>query len=342
MVWNLITKHLNPHRNLVAALLEELEAGQRMDELESRLDRFRPAALNRTEQAMLFMVHGYCAFRRSDFTEALARYERGRELVPELAEYDLAIAQVHFFEGRLDQAWASVYRYPVAEMSVGHMLRFSSYAYLCSDYERGMWLLGSLIERYRSVVNLDPQYLMQQGLPPFSHAWFHAAAHYQLSGRLGSMRQLTEQLERDCFNYDFELAFQDLDAVLEEDYDRLLRSVRGIREDQRPLGMPLGFHDVAVAVFESFGARSYRQALAVLDAVRLGPHDFPGLLEVLQLARARLAHEFGEELQARIMSNKFVSDNPMLMPPDWAFQFGLLQYQELLKPRVRWEPLTEG
>ncbi|MCB1216690.1 hypothetical protein KDL44_04820 [bacterium] len=338
MVWNLITKHLNPRRNLVAEQLRQLVESGRGNEVPERIPRMDRRHFNNSEHGLWHMLMGQITFRQADYEASLEHFRQGAEICPEVESFELARAQTYFFMERPAEAWACVYRFPVAELDTGWALRLCHYAYLCSDYERGLWLVGILVERYREAVNLDPSHLMERGLPPFSFVWFTSAAFHKLAGRLDSMRRTTQQLERDCFNYDFELAWQDLDAAEHGDYAALLRSVRAIREEQRPLGVPLGFHDVSIAVFQSFMAPSYRQALGILEAVRISEHDFPGLISILRLARARVAHVHGEELQERMMANTFLNEYPMLVPAEVAFQFGLLDYQETLKPRVRWMP----
>ena len=152
MVWNLITKHLNPRRNLVAEQLRQLVESGRGNEVPERIPRMDRRHFNNSEHGLWHMLMGQITFRQADYEASLEHFRQGAEICPEVESFELARAQTYFFMERPAEAWACVYRFPDAELDTGWALRLCHYAYLCSDYERGLWLVGILVERYREVV----------------------------------------------------------------------------------------------------------------------------------------------------------------------------------------------
>ncbi len=72
----------------------------------------------------------------------------------------------------------------------------------------------------------------------------------------------------------------------------------------------------------------------MLDTVRLSKNDFPWLEDMRVLAKAEAAHRFEDTEAENKWLGIFLSKQAMLFEPDHAVSFGLLKYQELLKPRV--------
>jgi hypothetical protein len=78
----------------------------------------------------------------------------------------------------------------------------------------------------------------------------------------------------------------------------------------------------------------YHEAAMELDNVRLVDNDFPWLADVLLLAKAAAARRSGSE-EERDHVSAFLAKQPLLFEPDHAFNFRLLEYQEILKTEYR-------
>ena len=81
-------------------------------------------------------------------------------------------------------------------------------------------------------------------------------------------------------------------------------------------------------------------SLAVLDAVRLTPADHPWLADIRTLAKAELYHRFDMPDREQSALSEFWPRQPLLFEPNHAFTFGLIDYQETLKPRYQSDRLV--
>jgi 1,2-phenylacetyl-CoA epoxidase catalytic subunit len=76
-------------------------------------------------------------------------------------------------------------------------------------------------------------------------------------------------------------------------------------------------------------------ALAELAAVRLTTDDHAWLEDVRTLARAELFHRFEMRDREQAALSEFWPRQAMLFEPNHAFNFGLIDYQETLKPHYQ-------
>lgn len=173
-----------------------------------------------------------------------------------------------------------------------------------------------------------------RGLPFFGVSWSHLAAHSILSGNEEKLKRITSEMEKVCHDYDFEILFKELQGLITGNFLNLLSSLIEKRKELTKYNLPTGYTDIRIAVFESFNSKSYSEALGVLDTIHLDKNDFRWLEDMRVLAKAEAANRFDETEAENKWLGTFLSNQPMLFEPDHAVSFGLLKYQELLKPRV--------
>ncbi len=171
-------------------------------------------------------------------------------------------------------------------------------------------------------------------LPFFGTAWSYMAAHCVLSGKDGLLRKITKDISTACHDYDFDLLKQELDAITKHNFRDLITSLKARREGYNKHSGPTGYTDIKIAVFESFEKESYQEAKEILNSVYLEENDFPWLADVRTLAKAKAAKRFGKIEEEKALTSQFLASQPILFEPDHAVSFGLLDYQEIIKPKA--------
>src|SRR5262249_34213262 len=85
-------------------------------------------------------------------------------------------------------------------------------------------------------------------------------------------------------------------------------------------------------VFQARLATSLPEASSLLSSVELGPNDFAWLGDIRTLAQAEAAFRFGDRDAESAAVTQYLKRQALLIEPFHAFYFGLLTYQERLKP----------
>jgi hypothetical protein len=96
-----------------------------------------------------------------------------------------------------------------------------------------------------------------------------------------------------------------------------------------------GFDGMRLATWRSRSDQDPEDALRRLDAVSVGPDDFPWLEDVRTLAKARVLRLAADTDGAEKLVHDFMERQPLLLEPWHAFNFGLLDEQEHIKRRYR-------
>ena len=335
MNWNPFKKKsIDPNRNIVDELANSLQRNGKISILETELTKLKLGDLNKKEIESWHHMYGICAFQAGNHLEASERFRNGLIQCPDSSEIKFSLAQEYIFLGQPEKAFPLFDECLFPRVPREFALAMSRYAYLFSDHERGIKYLEKFFDMYKEVKILDDHFLYIRGLPFFSVSWSHLAAHSILSGNEDRLKQITSDMEKVCHDHNFETLYKELEGLITGNFSNLISSLVENRRELVKYSAPTGYTDIRIAVLESFNRKSYPEALDVLDTVRLSKNDFPWLEDMRVLAKAEAAHRFEDTEAENKWLGIFLSKQAMLFEPDHAVSFGLLKYQELLKPRV--------
>lgn len=335
MNWNPFKKKsIDPKRNIVDELANSLQRDGKLSQLESELTKLKLDDLNKKEIESWYHIYGICAFQAGNHLEASKRFKNGLIQCPDSDQIKFSLAQEYIFLGQPEQAFPIFDECVFPRVPREFALAMSRYAYLFSEHERGIKYLEKFFDIYKELRILDDHFLYVRGLPFFSVSWSHLAAHSLLSGNEEKLKQITSEMEKFCQDFDFEILSTEIESLINWNFSNLLSSLIEKRKELTKYNVPTGYADLRIAVFESFNSKSYSEALSVLDTVHLSPNDFRWLQDMRVLANAEAANRFGETKAENQWLDTFLNNQRMLFEPDHAVSFGLLKYQELLKPRV--------
>jgi hypothetical protein len=335
MSWNPFKKKsIDPNRNIVDELANTLQRNGKINTLETELTKIKLGDLNKKEIESWHHIYGICAFQAGNHREASERFRNGLMQCPDSSEIKFSLAQEFIFLGEPEKAFPLFDECIFPRVSREFALAMSRYAYLFAEHERGIRYLEKFFDIYKEVRILDDHFLYVRGLPFFSVSWSHLAAHSILSGNEAKLEQITSEIEKVCHDYDFETLRKELDALITGEFSNLLSFLIEKRQELTKYNVPTGYTDMRIAIFESFNSKSHAEALDVLDTVHLNKNDFRWLEDMRTLAKAEAAHRFDETEAEDKLVAAFLSNQTMLFEPDHAVSFGLLKYQEVLKPRV--------
>lgn len=333
-MWNPFKKkQIDPDRNIVDELVNKLSQEGDLEKIENALIGLKSKELNDAELESWHHMYGICAFQRSEHDLAAKRLLEGLHLCPNSNQLKFSLAQEYIFLSRSNEAFPLFDECVFPSISREFALAMSRYAYLFSEYDRGIKYLENFFEAYKEVKILDDHFLYVRGLPFFGTAWSHLAAHCILSQKVGILETITNEVSSTCHDYDFDFLGIELRSIVTNDFSAMIEPLRTRIEEIVAYGSPTGYIDLRLSVFESFSEDSYQGAIKKLDSVKLGESDFPWLADIRTLAKAEAASRFKETVESELLTS-FLKNQSMLFEPDHAVSFGLLSYQELLKPKV--------
>ncbi len=324
-----------PDRNIVDALANKLQKNGKIEELENELKKIRQIPLNKKELEAWHHLFGIAAFQRQDHEEAKNRFKTGLQKCPESQQIRFSLGQEFIFLGHPADAFREFDLCSFPQISRDFALAMSRYAYLNSEYERGIKYISPFFKHYLEVKILDDHFLYVRGLPFFGQAWNYLATHCILGNQIPYLKLTTEKIVGICHDYDFDFLNAELSAYATRDLSALLNYLKKRLEDTQKYNGPTGYPRLKIAIFESFGLESCEAALSHIDAIELGKEDFPWLEDIRLLAKAKIAFKFKAEELEDDYRRKFLSKQRLLFEPDHAISFGLLDYQEHLKPMVK-------
>ena len=314
-------------------LANDLHRAGRADELENELRRLEYSGLSAGEQESWWHLYGICAFQARHDHEALHRFAEAYEKFPDSPSIRFSLGQQYVRTGLAERGFELFRACSVPNISREFALAQARYAYLFSRYEDGFLFLRPFFDAYQKVRILDDHFLYVRGLPFFGTYWAYLLAFSTLSSQFAELESVTQYVEQNCHDYDFEQMHAELKACREESFDDLLH-YRTSRLKGVSGSFPTGYARMGIAVIQAQRAGSLEEAQGVLRQVSLTPQDFRWLEDVRTLATAAAAHRFGDEATEHGHRDAFLQRQPMLFEADHAVRFLLLSYQERLKPRV--------
>ena len=335
MIWSPFKKKkIDPERNIIDDLANTLQEKGEIESLEAELKKIKHSDLNAKEIESWHHLYGICAFQRGDHNEAALRFKSGLIKCTESSQIKFSLAQEYIFLGQPEKAFPLFDECAFPLVSREFALAMSRYAYLFSEYNRGIKYIESFFDIYKEVKILDDHFLYVRGLPFFGTAWSYLAAHCVLSENEEKLKTITSDIAKVCHDYDFDFLNKELDALLNNNYSGLVPVLIERRKEIEKYNGPTGYSNIMIAIFDSFDKDNFQEAVSTLDSVNLTENDFLWLEDIRLLAKAKAANKFSEsQIESEILEN-FLDKQSMLFEPDHAVSFGLLEYQELLKPRV--------
>ena len=323
----------DPDRDRIAEMANKLAEADKLDQLEAKLDKRGQRGLTARELETWHHLYGICAFRREEHQLAVERFQHGLEACQYSQLIRFSLAQEYIFLGEPAQAFEifDLCRFP--NLPSQYVMAMSRYAYLFSDYARGIKYIQPIIGTYLDLKILDDNFLYMRGLPFFSEVWAYLAVHCKLSGQLDMLERITVEVRRTCADYDFALLELEQDAVLSGDHARLARFIEDRVAEARQAGWPVEYLELTLAVWKAQAAASYEQAAGSLNAWQPSLEVPPWLDDVRLLAKAQAAHRF-DRPEEETLAGEFFLRQRQLMEPNHALNFHLLDYQEVLKPRL--------
>ncbi len=314
------------HRHKPDGLGQALEAALQ----ESKQPEWQAAnggALTPQELEAWAHAWGIAALRSGDSLEALKRFEKAYEQYSESQDIRYSLAQQCEQVGLVERAFELFDQQLFPEIPV-HFAQVQVHcAYLWDRHEQGRAYLRPILDAYLEMGDLDSHLMFMRGLPPLETIWGCAAAIAKLSGEWEELESFTQKLE--AKNEEFQDGWLserlnslrdgtalELDSVMEcdpsDNYPRLRKAIALARSDKE-----LG------------------QAQARLDKILIGRQDPEWLHPVKRIALAEVGQCFSDQEMESEHKQAFLEALPLLLEPNIALEFHLLEYQERLKAEYR-------
>lgn len=244
------------------------------------------------------------------------------------------MGQEYEAQGRIDEMAACFQRVLLKDVRGAGVLAMARYYYLWNRFELGQQSIQPIFDRYYELKIADDMFLYMRGLPMFDVSFGCRATFAKLAGRLEQARSELEHARSELSDLTLEHYELDLEATATGNWAAVLAHLDSLLPsiDAR---MPTGQLRMKRALLRSRAAMTVETALAELDALQLTPDDHAWLEDIRTLARAELFHRFQRADRERAALSEFWPQQAMLFEPNHAFTFGLIEYQETLKPHYQ-------
>ena len=185
-------------------------------------------------------------------------------------------------------------------------------------------------------------FLYMRGLPMFDESFGYRATFARLAGKLDHARLELVRARSELSDLDVDRRSLDLEATATGNWEPVVADLE-VRLGSLDARMPTGQLRMKRAVLRCramfppplAGEGRVGAAIAELDAVHLETDDHAWLADIRTLARAEMYHRFDMTDREHEALAEFWPRQPLLFEPNHAFTFGLIDYQETLKPRYQ-------
>ena len=321
--------------NRINDLFEEVRQKGEIDRLEDYLVKLDHEELSTDEKESWHHLYGICAFRRKDRKTALERFEEGNRICPNSGAIAFSLGQEYEFIGDIDKMFSLFDKFRFPLIPANYALAEANYAYLWDDFDRAIYYINPILNKYFDLKIVDDHFLHSRGLPFFGRIWSYLAAFYILKGEIKKIREITDQLSEELSDYDFDRLFLFLDCVESKDFSKYIMILKEDNEIAKERGLSYGYNAMRVAVLEAQVEKDADSAEKILSEVELSQDDKQWLKDIHLLARCEIAkREKDSELERKLVSD-FLARQPLLFEPDHVLNFNLLSYQERLKSVYR-------
>lgn len=295
------------------------------------MDRSR---LTHGEQEMWFRARGIVEFRTNHRVRAREIFEEAVGHFPTSGWLNYGLGQEYEAQGRIDEMAACFRHVRFEKVGSPTVLAMARYYYLWDRFELGQRAIQPIFDRYYDLKIADDMFLYMRGLPMFDEAFGYRATFARLAGKLDQARYELARARSELSDAGVERLELSLEATATGKWDAVLNDLESLLQslDDRT---PTGQLRMKRAVLRCRAASTVDAALAELDAVRLTPDDHAWLEDIRTLARAELFHRFDMPDREQAALSEFWPRQAMLFEPNHAFNFGLIEYQETLKPHYQ-------
>jgi tetratricopeptide (TPR) repeat protein len=286
------------------------------------------------EQEMWYRARGIVEFRTNQRARAREIFEEGVRQFPTSGWLNYGLGQEYEAQGRVDEMAACFGHVRLGQVGSPTVLAMARYYYLWNRFELGQRVIQPIFDRYYELKIADDMFLYMRGLPMFDESFGYRATFAKLAGRFEQARSELARARVELSDVTLEDYELDLEATATGKWEPLLAYLES-RLRSIDAGMPTGQLRIKRALLRSRGATSVEVALAELAAVQLTPDDHAWLEDIRTLARAELYHRFEMPDREQAALSEFLRHQPLLFEPNHAFYFGLIDYQETLKPHYQ-------
>lgn len=317
----------------VQDLVDRLQEEKRIDALGPELERLVLAAPNEREARDLDFYRGIAAFRRGDRSAAFALFKAADARHPGDAEILFSLGQEHEFRGERDAMLACLRRAPFPKVPSSYVLMSARYCYLWDKPEDGLAFLEPFFAAYLALGVPDDHFVYVRGLPFLSETWDTALVFWKELGRLDEARRRLDDFRGRLPDFYDEPVALALEALATGDDSALVERARRLAEED---GTFRPYFQLQAAVRESLRAEP-SEGLRRLRAFAVNDPPFAWLEDMRALGLAACARRAGADAgnEEEDCLRRFFAAQPMMFEPRHPLNFGLLAYQETLKPRYR-------
>jgi len=287
-----------------------------------------------SEQELWYRARGIVEFHANHRARAREIFEEGVGRFPTSGWLNYGLGQEYEAQGRIDEM-AACFRYVhLDRVGSPTVLAMARYYYLWNRFELGQRVIQSIFDRYYELKIADDMFLYMRGLPMFDESFGYRATFATLAGKLDQARYELERARSELSDLGVDRLELDLKATNTRNWGPVLADLESLLQslDAR---MPTGRLRMKRAVLRVRAATTVEAAIAELDAVRLTASDHAWLEDIRTLARAEAYRRFTMEDREQAELAKFWLHQALLFEPNHAFNFGLIDYQETLKPHYQ-------
>jgi hypothetical protein len=301
---------------------------------EQGLRRLDPASLPADQREAWHHMWGVAAYRANNHAEAMRRFEQGMVAVPTSGLIAFSLGQEYEYIGDANRAFGIFDRFTYPAVPAAFALAQARYAYLWGEPARGTAYVLPIFETYFKLGIADDHFLYMRGLPFFGQTWAYVAAFGELERDLVRLKQLTTASTAKLTDYDFGWAEIFIAALESGGFRPIVQRLRTRMTAEAKSRGPSGYLAMQAATIQALEIDQVPRS-SEIAAVAIAESDFPWLNDVRVAALAALALRSGDTHAFGRHSRAFMAQQPMLLEPDHAFNFRLLEYQEKLKSRYQ-------
>ena len=296
----------------------------------SLVDAGRVASTDLLPQSVRRALRRLVSRRDHQRQERFCRLDEDPRLCADSARLRIALADLYERAGNDARVFELLDEMPHPEQSGRITMRAAHYAWFCGDTDRALRYIQPIIDAYYDLETADETFLFVRGLPFVTDTLYFAVAMHALRDDLPAARALLSQAQQRIADLDLSDMMLFLDCKQRQDFRPLLEA----REKEMKLEFTGGIVPTQVAILEAQLMDDPNAAVASLGRIVLPPHYHPWLNDVLLLAVCHLAGRSGDIAQEQKLQRDFLARQPLLLQPNHALLFNLLEYQEALKPEA--------
>jgi hypothetical protein len=286
------------------------------------------------EQEMWFRARGIVEFHTNHRARAREIFEEGVGHFPTSGWLNYGLGQEYEAQGRIDEMAACFRHVRLEQVGSPTVLAMARYYYLWDRFELGQRVIQPIFDHYYELKIADDMFLYMRGLPMFDESFGYRATFARLAGKLDQARYELVRAGAELSDADVERLGLDLDATKTGNWAPVLADLDSLLPSLSAR-LPSGQLRMKQAVLRGRSAMTLETALAELDDAQLSSNDHAWLEDIRSLARAELFHRFEMLDREQAALSEFWPRQAMLFEPNHAFNFGLIDYQETLKPHYQ-------